>query len=223
MLEIIYYDRHILAVKKPIGVPSQPDPTGDVDAMTLARERLSELGEPTDLWLVHRLDRVVGGVFVFARNKRSAAALSELFATHDLEKCYIAVTEGRAPAGELCDLLYKDAARGKSFVVDRKRAGVKEARLTAAPVATAETEGGARTLVSVTLHTGRFHQIRAQLSSRGAPIVGDGKYGSRDKGAGTPALYANRLAFSLFGREYELRALPDTDAYPWSLFDLTEI
>ena len=90
-------------------------------------------------------------------------------------------------------------------------------------MATAETEGGARTLVSVTLHTGRFHQIRAQLSSRGAPIVGDGKYGSRDKGAGTPALYANRLAFSLFGREYELRALPDTDAYPWSLFDLTEI
>ena len=223
MLEIIYSDCHILAVKKPVGIPSQPDPTGDVDAMTLARERLSELGEPSDLWLVHRLDRVVGGVLVFARNKKSAAALSSLFSAHDMEKCYIAVTEGNAPSGELCDLLYKDAAKGKSFVVDRMRAGVKEARLTATPLATAETDGGRLSLVAVTLHTGRFHQIRAQLSSRRAPIVGDGKYGSRDKGARTPALYAYRLAFSLFGREYELRTLPDTDAYPWSLFDFTEI
>ena len=223
MLEIIYSDRHILAVKKPVGIPSQPDPTGDADAMTLARERLSELGELSDLWLVHRLDRVVGGVLVFARNKKSAAELSTLFSAHDLEKCYLAVTEGEAPSGELCDLLYKDAAKGKSYVVDRQRAGVKEARLTAKPIATADVDGGVRALVSVMLHTGRFHQIRAQLSSRKSPIVGDGKYGSRDKGARTPALYAYRLAFSLFGRDYDLRALPDTGAYPWSLFDFTEI
>ena len=223
MLEILYKDRHVLAVIKPAGTPSQPDPTGAPDAMSLVKAALAEQGEPGDLWLVHRLDRVVGGILVFARTKAAAGELSSLFATHEAEKCYLAVTEGEAPVGELCDLLYKDAAKGKSFVVDRARAGVKEARLIAELISAADTEGGARSLVRVTLLTGRFHQIRAQLSSRGASIVGDGKYGSRDKGARMPALYAYHLTFTLFGKEYELRSLPDTAAYPWSLFDLSEI
>ena len=223
MLEIIYKDRHVLAVKKPAGTPSQPDPTGAPDAMSLARAALAEQSQPCDLWLVHRLDRVVGGILVFARTKAAAGELSSLFATHGAEKCYLAVTEGEAPTGELCDLLYKDAAKGKAFVVDRARAGVKEARLIAEPISAADTESGARSLVRVTLLTGRFHQIRAQLSSRGASIVGDGKYGSRDKGARMPALYAYRLTFALFGKRYELRSLPDAAAYPWSLFDLSEI
>lgn len=223
MLEILYKDRHVLAVIKPAGIPSQPDPSGAPDAMSLAKAALAEQGESVDLWLVHRLDRVVGGILVFARTKAAAGELSSLFATHEAEKCYLAVTEGEVPAGELCDLLYKDAAKGKSFVVDRARAGVKEARLIAEPISVADTEGGARSLLRVTLLTGRFHQIRAQLSSRGASIVGDGKYGSRDKGARMPALYAYRLTFTLFGKRYALRALPDTAAYPWSLFDLSEI
>ena len=223
MLEILYKDRHVLAVIKPAGIPSQPDPSGAPDAMSLARAALTEQGESGDLWLVHRLDRVVGGILVFARTKAAAGELSSLFATHEAEKCYLAVTEGEVTAGELCDLLYKDAAKGKSFVVDRARAGVKEARLIAEPISAADAEGGARSLVRVTLLTGRFHQIRAQLSSRRASIVGDGKYGSRDKGARMPALYAYRLTFTLFGKRYALRSLPDTAAYPWSLFDLSEI
>lgn len=223
MLEILYKDRHVLAVIKPAGIPSQPDPSGAPDAMSLARATLAEQGEPSDLWLVHRLDRVVGGILVFARTKKAAGELSSLFATHEAEKCYLAVTEGEVPRGELSDLLYKDAAKGKSFVVDRARAGVKEARLIAEPISATDTEGGARSLVRVTLLTGRFHQIRAQLSYRGASIVGDGKYGSRDKGARMPALYAYRLNFTLFGRKYAFRVRPDTAAYPWSLFDLSEI
>ena len=223
MLEILYKDRHVLAVIKPAGTPSQPDPSGAPDAMSLASAALAEQGEPDDLWLVHRLDRVVGGILVFARTKSAAGELSSLFATHGAEKCYLAVTEGEVPAGELCDLLYKDAAKGKSFVVARARAGVKEARLIAEPISVADTESGRRSLTRVTLLTGRFHQIRAQLSSRGASIVGDGKYGSRDKGTRMPALYAYRLTFTLFGKKYELHTLPDTEAYPWSLFDLSEI
>ena len=223
MLEILYKDRHVLAVIKPAGIPSQSDPTGAPDAMSLAKAALAEQGEPSDLWLVHRLDRVVGGILVFARTKAAAAELSALFSTHVFAKYYLAVTEGEAPTGELSDLLYKDAAKGKSFIVDRARAGVKEAKLISERISVADTEGGARSLARITLLTGRFHQIRAQLSSRGASIVGDGKYGSRDKGARMPALYAYRLTFSLFGRDYELRALPDTTAYPWSLFDLSEM
>ena len=223
MLEIIYKDKLVVAVKKPIGMPSQPDPTGADDAMTLTARMLAECGEPSDLWLVHRLDRVVGGILVFARTKKAAAVLSELFASHDLEKCYLAVTEGVAAEGELCDLIYKDAAKSKAFIVDRKRAGVKEARLISRSLSLADTAGGARNLVEVKLLTGRFHQIRAQLASRGTPLVGDGKYGSRDKGARTPALYAYRLAFSLNGRGYDIKSLPEVGEYPWSLFDFTEI
>ena len=223
MLKILYIDKHLVAVEKPIGMPSQSDPSGDEDAMTLTSRVITERGEPSDLWLVHRLDRVVGGILVFARTKKAAAALSELFASHDLENCYLAVTEGIAAEGELCDLIYKDAARSKAFIVDRKRAGVKDARLISHSLSLADTAGGARNLVEVKLLTGRFHQIRAQLASRGTPLVGDGKYGSRDKGARTPSLYAYRLKFTYGGRDYDIGSLPAADSYPWSLFDLTEI
>ena len=223
MLDIIHIDRNIVAVKKPVGMPSQPDPTGAEDAMTLTSAALASRGEPDKLWLVHRLDRVVGGILVFARNKKAAAGLSELFAAHSLEKCYLAVTEGRAEEGELVDFIYKDSAKSKAFIVARSRTGVKEARLVSRALSCAETSAGVRTLAEVKLLTGRFHQIRAQLSSRGTPLVGDGKYGSRDKGAATPALYAHRLAFTLDGRSYELKSAPPVLDYPWSLFDFTEI
>lgn len=200
-------------------MPVQPDPTADKDALTLTGEMLSEMGEASALWLVHRLDRVVGGTVVFARNKRTAAALSEIFSTQSTEKEYLAIVEGVAEGGVLEDLLYKDSAKGKAFVVDRKRAGVKEAKLEYAPIATADTERGVYTLVRVKLHTGRFHQIRAQLSHRGTSIVGDGKYGSHDNRAKMPALFSYRLSFSVFGRNYDIKKSPDKESYPWSLFD----
>ena len=223
MLNIIEINRDFAVVNKPVGMPSQSDPTGDVDAMSATSRILSEMGEPSELFLVHRLDRVVGGLMVFARNKKSAGALSELFSSRGIEKTYLAVTEGHATGGELCDLIYKDAIKGKAFVTDRMRKGVNEARLTYRPLGTADTAGGVRTLVEVKLGTGRFHQIRVQLASRGLSLVGDGKYGARDKGSATPALFSHRLSFALFGRKYEFSCLPDGEAYPWSLFDLKEI
>ena len=217
-IEILYKDKNLIAVKKPIGVAVQPDPTGDLDLMTALSGELRERGERSDLWLVHRLDRVVGGVVVFAANKKYAAILSELASGHTMVKEYLAVAEGSAPGGIMKDYLYKDAAKGKAFVVSTERRGVKEAVLEYEPIAEVSTERGVRTLVKVRLHTGRFHQIRVQFASRGLSLVGDGKYGSRDSGARTPALFASRLEFPYANRALEIKALPDITEYPWSLF-----
>lgn len=217
-IEILYKDRNVIAVRKPIGIPVQPDPSGDKDLMSALSEELAARGENSQLWLVHRLDRVVGGVVVFALNKKYAAELSALVSERDMVKEYLAVTEGSAPGGIMKDYLYKDSAKGKAFVVSSERRGVKSAELEYEPICEIATERGIRTLVLVRLHTGRFHQIRVQFASRAMPLVGDGKYGSRDGGAHTPALYASRLQFPYKGKALEINAVPDTDAYPWSLF-----
>ena len=219
-MELIYKDKHLVAVFKPAGVPSQPDLSGDNDAMTIASSILKGEGEKnTELYLVHRLDRVVGGILVFARNRAAAARLSQIMSERTAEKEYVAVVEGEPEGGILKDFLYKDARAGKAFVTDRKRAGVKEASLEYIPIECIETERGKRTLVRVKLHSGRFHQIRVQFASRKHPIVGDGKYGSRDGQASMPALFAFKLSFDLDGRKYEFRKLPDTNLYPWSIFN----
>ena len=217
-MQILSLDKNLIAVNKPYGMPSQSDPTGDKDAMTLASEMLREMGEKDALWLVHRLDRVVGGVLVFARNKESAAALSAIMAERSATKQYLAVAEGDLQGGVLTDLIFKDARKGKAFVVDRMRAGVKSAELEYTPLAKAQTDKGVRSLILVTLHTGRFHQIRVQLSSRGAPLVGDGKYGSHDNRSAYPALFSAHLSFELKGKRYDIRTLPDMNEYPWHLF-----
>lgn len=219
-MEILYKNKNFIAVNKPIGTPSQKDQTGAPDAMTLTSEYLASIGEPSALWLVHRLDRVVGGILVFARTKSAAASLSAAFAERGAEKYYLAVIEGEAEGGEMRDFLYKDSAKGKAFVVERERHGVKEARLEYSPIAAVDYDGRRLTLVTIKLHTGRFHQIRAQFASRRHFLVGDGKYGSKDNRAKTPALFAYRLALTFGGKEYEITATPDLSAYPWSLFDV---
>ena len=219
LVQILYKDKNMIAVYKAPGVPSQSDPIGDKDAMTEASQLLSETGERGELWLVHRLDRVVGGVLIFARSKRCAAQLSELIAANKMEKEYLAVVDGIPEEGILTDLLFKDSARTKAFVVDRMRSGVKEARLESRILKTEESERGTRTLTRIKLHTGRFHQIRVQLSSRGTPITGDGKYGSRDGLARTPALFAFHLGFTLDKKRYDIYKYPDVTEYPWSEFE----
>lgn len=218
MIEILYKNKNIAVVLKPAGIPTQSDTSGDGDAMTLTARKLCELGEPSGLWLVHRLDRVVGGLVVFARNKATAALLSELVSGRGMEKEYLAIVEGRAVGGALRDYVYKDSAKGKAFVIDGMRRGAKEALLEYIPLAELEWKGGIRTLVRVKLHTGRFHQIRVQFASRGMPLVGDGKYGSRDNRAKMPALFAARLAFETKNDRIDVERLPDISTYPWSLF-----
>jgi len=218
-MEILSKSNKFIAINKPIGIGSQSDETGAQDAMTLLSAMLAEGGEDSTLFCVHRLDRTVGGVLVYARDKRTAAELSSLIQGDKFEKEYFAIVDGKCDGGIYSDLLFKDARRGKAFVVDRMRKGVKQALLTATPLGCADTEKGVKTLLRVRLGTGRFHQIRAQLSSRGFSITGDGKYGSRDNRAHTPALFSCYVSFAQGGEKITLRATPDISVYPWSLFD----
>lgn len=218
MIEIIEKTKDYVIIYKPSGIPSQSDPSGDKDAMTLLSERLREMGEEGGLYLVHRLDRVVGGLLVYARNKTAAAALSAL-SGGGMRKEYFAVVEGEAKGGVMRDFLYKDASLGKAFITNRKRAGVKECELEYTTLDCQNTEKGPVSLVRVKLITGRFHQIRAQFSSRKMPLIGDKKYGSHDIRRRTPSLFASRLSFEFKGKAVATERLPDLNEYPWSLFE----
>ena len=219
MVEILYKSKNAIVIYKEPGIPSQSDPSGDPDAMTLTSEHLRSIGENPNLWLIHRLDRVVGGLIVFARNKKTAAVLSEYVKDRLITKEYYAVVEGETSAATLENFLYKDARAGKSFIIDKERAGAKLARLSYVTLVTTDTEKGKKSLVYVTLDTGRFHQIRAQLSHSAHPIVGDGKYGSHDNKAKKIALISSHLAIDLPGEKINVRRLPNREDYPWSLFD----
>ena len=219
MIEIVSKTKDYVVIFKPSGMPSQSDPTGATDAMTELGNVLRDMGERDELYLIHRLDRVVGGLLVYARNKQSAARLSSLVADRLIEKEYFAVVEGKAEGGVLRDYIYKDATLGKAFVTDRKRAGVKEAELEYSTLAMIEAEKCSLSLVKVRLKTGRFHQIRVQFASRKMPLIGDKKYGSRDFKAKTPSLFATSLAFDYKGERVKYSKIPDLSQYPWSLFD----
>lgn len=150
----------------------------------------TSLGLHGEIYPVHRLDQAVGGVMVYARTKQAAAALSRAIQEGRMEKEYLAVlTKPMAePHGTLRDLLYHDRVKNKTYVVKRKRNGVKEAVLDYETLASG-VEG---TLIRVHLHTGRTHQIRVQFAARGCPLAGDGKYGGKGS---APLLWSYRLSF----------------------------
>ena len=209
MPEILYADAAVAVVVKPAGVLSQGDAE---DAMpALLQKRLGGAIFP-----VHRLDQPTGGVMVYARTQDAAAKLSAQMQSEAFGKEYLAVLDGTPePAeGELHDLLFFDRQKGKSYAVRRKRAGVKDARLAYRLLAQAE----GLTLVRVRLFTGRTHQIRVQFSSRGWPLTGDGKYGSRNNRC-APALWSAELHFAhpVTGETLIFRSQPP-EAYPWTLF-----
>lgn len=209
MPEILYADAAVAVVVKPAGVLSQGDAE---DAMpALLQKRLGGAIFP-----VHRLDQPTGGVMVYARTQDAAAKLSAQMQSEAFGKEYLAVLDGvpEPEEGELHDLLFFDRQKGKSYAVRRKRAGVKDARLAYRVLAQAE----GLTLVRVRLYTGRTHQIRVQFSSRGWPLTGDGKYGSRNNRC-APALWSAELHFAhpVTGETLIFRSQPP-EAYPWTLF-----
>ena len=209
MPEILYADAAVAVVVKPAGVLSQGDAE---DAMpALLQKRLGGTIFP-----VHRLDQPTGGVMVYARTQDAAAKLSAQMQSEAFGKEYLAVLDGvpEPEEGELHDLLFFDRQKGKSYAVRRKRAGVKDARLAYRVLAQAE----GLTLVRVRLYTGRTHQIRVQFSSRGWPLTGDGKYGSRNNRC-APALWSAELHFAhpVTGETLTFRSQPP-EAYPWTLF-----
>ena len=212
-IEIIYKDRDVLVCRKPAGVPSQPDPSGQESVLSALSTEYKNVS------LVHRLDTPTGGVMVFALSKKAAAGLSALVQDHArFVKEYLAVLPcaPEEKEGELHDFLYHDKRTNKAFAVDKARKGSKEASLSYRVLATIEN---GRTLVLVRLHTGRTHQVRVQFASRGMPLLGDGKYGSREK-CPYIALWAYRLAFPhpVNGKEVAAEALPPLDSAPWGEF-----
>lgn len=222
MLNIVYLSKSAAVIYKPHGMPAQPDPSGDTDAMTVTATILRERGENADLWLINRLDRGVGGLMIFARDKKTAATLSETVRDRQITKGYFAVVSGIPDGDRMVDFLYKDTRTSKAYVVKAERKGVKKASLTFKTVATANTEKGTLSLVSVSLDTGRFHQIRAQFSSRGHAIVGDKKYGSPHLLRGGIALVCCHLYVELGDEKIDVSVTPDTAQYPWSLFADTD-
>lgn len=220
MLEILYKSKDFIVCVKPQGVPSQSDTTCDEDMTSLLQNYLRESGEKDDIFVVHRLDRATGGVILYARNKASAAAFSQLVAEKDgFQKEYLAIVSGKPEndCGNMTDYLFKDSAQKKAFVVKSERKGAKLAILDYKLEKCQSIGEKTFSLLSIKLHTGRFHQIRAQLSSRGIPICGDGKYGSREK-APNFALWANKIAFTYKGKSYTFEKAPNFSDTPWNLF-----
>lgn len=218
--KVLYEDRNILICEKPVGQPSQPDPAhaDGSDLLSSIAMWRTACGYDPSVYLVHRLDTATGGAILYAKDRESAARLGGMVVGKQIHKQYLAVVRGMLePAdGRMDDYLYHDKAKNKAFVVATQRKGVKEASLRYRTLAQSEEYS----LVEVTLETGRTHQIRAQFSHAGHPLLGDGKYGSRDKGC-TTALWAYRLGVihPVSKKEIEVQSNPPS-GYPWSLFDI---
>ena len=192
-MDILYSDKHLAVCVKPVGLDSEQGVTASL------KEALG--GE---IFPVHRLDQNVGGVMVYARTKFAAARLSQAVQEGTMVKEYVAMVHGTPPeAGDWTDLLFKDSTKNKVFVVKKERRGVKKARLEFVRL-----REGEDSLVRIRLHTGRSHQIRVQFSSRGFPLVGDHKYGSRDEKK-APMLFSCCITFPWNGETKRFEVLPD--------------
>ena len=197
MIEVLYEDNHLIAVFKPAGVLVQGDATGDKCLMDEVKEYLKEKYKKTGnvfLGLLHRLDRPVSGIVLFAKTSKGASRLSEQIRNHEFKKEYHALVEGKLNnvKGELKNYLLYDEKTKKAAIYDKKTGDAQVAELSYE----VEETRGVNTSVKIDLKTGRHHQIRAQFAYLGHPLVGDKKYG-----AGTPyregeiALCATKIIF----------------------------
>ncbi len=193
-MELLYLEPELVVLVKPVGLDSEHE---------VPARLMQTLGGA--IFPIHRLDKNVGGVMVYARTKAAAAALSKAVQEGHLVKEYRALVHGVPPeAGVWEDLLFKDSRKNKVFVVSRERKGVKKASLEYTRLNAADPS-----LVHIKLHTGRSHQIRVQFASRGFPLAGDHKYGARDEWT-APALFSCRLTFPWKGKPLTFEQLP-----PW--------
>ena len=216
-MKVLYEDKFIIICEKPANVLSEPVAGGE-DIVTMASNHVCK-----PCYLVHRLDRNTGGAMVLSKMQKATGKLSEAIQKREFEKEYLAVIKGvpEEAEGVYKDLLFKDSQKNKTFIVKRERKGVKEARLECKVLATAEhPEHGVISLVKVKLHTGRTHQVRVQFAGRKMPLLGDGKYGSRDNHCET-ALWSFRLGFKhpITGENIEAKSMPPAE-YPWNIFDI---
>ncbi len=197
MIEILYEDNHIIAVYKKASELAQGDKTGDVSIDTEVKKYIvDKYKKPGEAFLgvVHRLDRPVSGVLLYARTSKALVRLNEMFRTRDVKKIYLAIVKERPPEdeGKLIHFLKKNEKQNKTYVYDTEVKGSKEATLTYCLAGRSERFY----LLEIELHSGRHHQIRAQLAKAGCPIKGDLKYGyPRSNEDGSISLLARRLEF----------------------------
>jgi len=209
MIELVYVDDDLVVCVKPPRVLSTDEPGGVPELVRQA------LGTPDgDVRTVHRLDRVVSGLMVLARNQQAASALSRQIREEHFQKEYLAVVHG-VPAsaeGRLCDLLVRDKARKMTMVAQLPGKGVQEASLRYQLLHT----DGEMSRVRIRLETGRTHQIRVQFASRNMPLLGERKYSTLEDDCEI-ALWSYRLAFThpVSGKQMEFMKEPP-EAYPWS-------
>ena len=213
-LKIIYEDNHIIVVEKIPNVPSQEDKTGDISMITLIKDYIKEkYNKPGNVYLglVHRLDRPVGGVMVFAKTSKAASRLSNEIREKIFKKEYLAVVDGKLEQekGTLENYLYKDKKTNTSYVVNKGKKDSKFAKLDY-EVIKYDKENNL-SLIKINLHTGRHHQIRVQLSNFGHSIYGDQRYGNRGKNKQI-ALWAYKLTIEhpVKKEKMEFKDLPRT-------------
>ena len=222
-LTVLYEDNHIIVIAKPVNVPVQADDTGDVDVLSQVKAYIKEkYNKPGEVYcgLVHRLDRPVGGVMVFARTSKAASRLMPQFAqkgSSGAKKRYAAVVCGKAPAAaRLEDDMVKDEATRTSYIVPAGTEGAKHASLDFTRIS---VKNGL-SLLDVELHTGRHHQIRAQLANAGLPIWGDQRYNPEAKPGRQIALWAYSLEIEHPVKHERMRftALPPAGLGVWDGF-----
>lgn len=224
-LKVLYEDNHIIVVEKPVNIPSQADKTGDIDMLTIIKSYIKDkYNKPGEVYLglVHRLDRPTGGVMVFARTSKAASRLSEQIRDKKFQKKYLAIVDGKMEEekGSMRDFLLKNEKTNTSKVVKEGTKNAKEAILDYEVVKYNKEIN--MSVVKISLHTGRHHQIRVQFASRNHSLSGDQKYGTRGRGKQL-ALWAYSLSFTHPTTKEEMTF----ETYPerigsWKILDNTE-
>lgn len=202
-INILYEDNHIIVVVKPVGIPVQEDKSGDIDMLTLIKEYIKEkYSKPGNVYLglVHRLDRMVGGVMVFAKTSKAASRLSNYIREKNFKKRYMAIVNGKLEITNkwitLNHYLVKNEKINMSRTCTKDTKGAKLAELDYKVISNFKYNNKDYSKVDINLHTGRHHQIRVQLASINAPIYGDIKYGQKINKVGEKlALWSYYLSF----------------------------
>lgn len=215
-LNILYEDNHLLVVEKPYNMPVQKDDSQDLDLLTLAKEYLKEkYQKPGNVYLglVHRLDRPVGGIMVFARTSKAASRLSKMFQNHEFTKNYLAIVHDNVNKEEkLIDKIARDETTHNSYIDDNHG---KESILEYEKIAYNSKED--LSLIKINLKTGRHHQIRVQMAHHGNPLYGDNRYGLKEA---TPiCLFAYHLEFKhpVQNKKLDFTILPKIEN-KWTIF-----
>lgn len=218
-LEVLYEDNHIIVVVKPCNILSQADSTNDIDMLTLVKDYIKKkYNKPGNVYLglVHRLDRPVGGVMVFARTSKAASRLTEMIKNHNVSKNYLAVINGimNEKKGKFTDYLIKEN-NGNSSVTTKDKGKISELNYKVLE----ENKKEKLSLVEIELLTGRHHQIRVQFSSRKYPLYGDQRYGKQDKKQ--IALWAYKLSIihPVSKENLTFTYLPNNKQEGWNYFE----